>query len=366
MSDIQLNERSKKLIEALKEISTGMVFISMPITSVTPAIMLDTSKTEEYKTDEPFIRRHGIFTIPEAALSPFDHGNLYGDGVFEGILIKHGIIFKHREHMKRFERSAKLKYINIPYTHEALTKELLKGIKKAKITENDTAYIRLVITRGIGTLGVNPDKCIGPTVYAIISKIQLYPPQAYEKGIGLGVARKIRRGDASFNDPTIKSLNYANNIDALIEGALLENKPNVLETIMMTKEGYVAEATADNIFLVEKNEGNVKLTTPVDEYCLNGITRGVIFEIAKEFGYKVEKSDKMMLIDFIGKNKECFLTGTGCGIMPIIEILGNEIGNGKPGEITKKIIERYNEIAKDKQNGLPINASEEEIEKYFS
>jgi branched-chain amino acid aminotransferase len=196
----------------------------------------------------------------------------------------------------------------------------------------------------------------------------LYPREAYENGVPLGISRTIRRPDATILDPRIKSNNYLNNVLALREGCKEEKVP---ECIMLTKDGFVAEATVDNIFLVAKEDGwksnpsRVRLTTPCGEYCLNGITRMIILELARKLGYSTEDSAKILPLDLVGENREVFMTGTGAFVMPIISVAGHPVGDGRPGEITRILLSRITDAMANPARGLSVGADADEIRGYF-
>jgi hypothetical protein len=222
-------------LKAMEEVGArARVFVSMPVVAgITPKSFLNARGAEKVKSGEPVTRMHGIFPPDSVGLSFFDHGGLYGDGCFEGILIKNGLIYLYKEHMERLWRSAGGLRIDIPYTIEDLSWQVVKAIQAAGIKKNESGYIRLLVTRGIGDLGLNPKKCVGPTVFAIVSTIKLYPREAYDVGIEVGVSRKIRRPGPTILDPRIKSDNYLNNVLGLFEGT---NNMKLLESIMLTDQ----------------------------------------------------------------------------------------------------------------------------------
>jgi len=276
-------------------------------------------------------------------------------------------VFLFKEHMERLWRSASALSIEIPYSIEELSWHVVRAIQAVGLKKNENGYVRLLVTRGIGDLGLNPRKCIGTTVFAIVSTITLYPKEAYDVGIEVGVSKKIRRPGNTILDPRIKSDNYLNNVLGLLDGT--ENL-RLLESIMLTADGFIAEATVDNIFCVIREKGGrsssskVRLITPVGEYCLEGITRACIMEFAKRRGYRVEEVADMMPIDLVGPDRECFMTGTGAGIMPIVKVCGIPVGNGKPGEVTKKLLAEIESAMADPANGLDIKASRAEVVKH--
>jgi len=274
-----------------------------------------------------------------AKISVFDHGLLYGDGVFEGIRAYHGRVFKLREHIDRLFCSAKAILLNIPMAHAHLMHAVVEACRKNKIHDG---YIRLVVTRGIGTLGLNPNRCKNPSVIIIADKIQLYPPAFYQKGMEIVTVPTTRNLHSALN-PAIKSLNYLNNILAKIEA----NQAGCEEAVMLNAEGFVAECSGDNLFIVKKG---VLLTPPLSAGALYGITRGVVMELAEEEGLTVSEPN-LTRYDLFNAD-ECFLTGTGAEIVPVVKIDGRVVGTGKPGPITRKLEEEYRALTKN--SGEPI------------
>ena len=268
----------------------------------------------------------------DAKVSVFDHGLLYGDGIFEGIRIYNGKVFRLKEHIERLYESAKAIILEIPMTKE----EMKAAVEDAvKVNERKDGYIRLVITRGEGSLGLDPASCKKATVIIIVSDIQLYPKEYYEKGIAL-VTVTSRRIPSECLDPRIKSLNYLNNIMAKLEA----KQAGCLEAVMLNTQGFVAECTADNIFIVK--EGRL-LTPSVYHGALEGITRQTVMEIAEKIGIK---SEEITLAPYdLYTADECFLTGTGAEIVPVVKIDGRVIGSGVPGKITKILVENFKKYA---------------------
>lgn len=270
----------------------------------------------------------------EALISVFDHGLLYGDGVFEGIRAYNGVVFRLHQHLKRLENSARAIDLNIPLTR----KELIQAIRKTLRANNlRDAYIRLVVTRGVGDLGLDPRKCPKPTVFIITDRIVLYPETFYRQGLKLITASTRRNIPAALN-PAIKSLNYLNNILAKIEA----NRAGVPEAIMLNNEGFVAECTGDNIFIV-KNK-NV-ITPPVSSGALDGITRQAVMELVLQLTGKPVREENLTTYD-IYTSDECFLTGTAAEIVPVSEVDGRKIASGKPGPLTNKLIREFKKIVR--------------------
>jgi branched-chain amino acid aminotransferase len=344
------------------------VFVSMPwVEGLTPESLGIKGRYEVAVTDEGVERRHGILSMSQAGLSPLDHGGLYGDACFEGVLVINDQIFLFREHLQRWWQSAAKLGIVMPYSMEELGWWILKTVQAVGFKPGEKGYLRPVLTRGFGNLGINPAKCLAPTIYCIASTIQLYPPEAYERGIELSVARRTRRAGRNIVDPNIKSNNYLNNICGLLETSARKT----LETMMLTDCGHVAEATADNIFLLLKEEGwkadpaRVHLYTPVADYCLVGITRNLIMAEARNQGYTIHEVDDLLPHDFVGAGKECFLTGTGCGLMPIVALEGIPVGDGKPGEATRILLERIRKDMADSAFGISIHADRTALDRYL-
>jgi len=267
----------------------------------------------------------------EAKVSVFDHGVLYGDGVFEGIRVYDGNIFKLKEHIERLYESAKTIWLNIPLTPEEMEQATIDTVAANGLRD---AYIRLVVTRGVGDLGIDPDKCDIPTIFIIVGTITLYPPKFYEEGIPL-VTASTRRIPLESLDPRIKSCNYLNNILAKIEA----KRAGVPEAIMLNQHGRVAECTADNIFITK----NGKLSTPRQtEGALPGVTRETVLELAHEAGLNAKET--ILGLHDLYNAHECFLTGTGAEIIPVTKIDGRQIGEGVPGPTTEMLIQLFQEL----------------------
>jgi branched-chain amino acid aminotransferase len=275
----------------------------------------------------------------DAKVSVFDHGLLYGDGVFEGIRAYHGRVFKLKEHIDRLFYSAKAILLELPMSHAQLMAATVEACRKNKIRNG---YIRLVVTRGIGSLGLNPRSCKRPSVIIIADKIQLYPPEYYQRGLDIVTVPTTRNLHSALN-PAIKSLNYLNNILAKIEA----NNAGVEEAVMLNAEGFVAECTGDNLFIVKNR---ALFTPPLSAGALYGITRQTVIELAEEAGLKVSEPN-LTRYDLFNAD-ECFLTGTGAELIPVVKIDGRVIGTGKPGPITRRLEEDYRALTK--VSGEPI------------
>ncbi len=267
----------------------------------------------------------------EAKVSVFDHGLLYGDGVFEGIRLYGGNVFRLEEHLERFEYSAKALLLTMPLSRKELSWVVCESCRQNHLTD---AYIRLVVTRGVGDLGLAPWLCPKPSVFCIASKISLYPKEHYDNGLAI-VTVPTRRINPAALPPTIKSLNYVNNILGKIEAKQF----GALEAIMLNDQGYVAECTADNIFIVHKGE---IITPSASQGALKGITRGSMFDIAKDIGVPIREAD-MTRYD-VWCADECFLTGTGAEVIPVVKLDGREIGTGKPGPITQRVLAAFRKL----------------------
>ncbi len=279
------------------------------------------------------------FDEASAKISVFDHGLLYGDGIFEGIRAYSGRVFKLKEHIDRLFCSAKAILLTIPMSHADLMAAVVESCRANQIRDG---YIRLVVTRGVGTLGLNPSRCKDPSVIIIADKIQLYPPELYRKGMEIVTVPTVRNLHSALN-PAIKSLNYLNNILAKIEA----NNAGCEEAILLNAEGFVAECTGDNVFIVR---GNELLTPPLSAGALYGITRGVVMSLGAEAGLKVGEPN-LTRYDLFNAD-ECFLTGTGAEIVPVVKLDGRVIGSGKPGPITERLVSQYHALTK--LSGEPI------------
>jgi branched-chain amino acid aminotransferase len=272
-----------------------------------------------------------FYSERDAKVSVFDHGFLYGDGVFEGIRAYHGRVFKLKEHIDRLFYSAKAILLEIPMTHEKISRAVIEACRANKIRDG---YIRLVVTRGVGTLGLNPRSCKSPSIIIIADKIQVYPQELYSRGMEIVTVPTVRNLHSAVN-PAIKSLNYLNNILAKIEA----NNAGVEEAVMLNAEGFVAECTADNLFIVKNGE----LFTPsLSAGALYGITRQTVIELARQSGIKVSEPNLTRYDLFCAD--ECFLCGTGAEIMPVIKIDNRVIGSGKPGTLTRNLVSEYHAL----------------------
>jgi len=266
----------------------------------------------------------------DAKLSVYDHGTLYGDGVFEGIRIYGGKIFQCQAHVDRLYDSAKAIRLAIPYTKQEIVDAMYATLRANGLNDG---YIRLVVTRGAGTLGVSPFTCPRPTVYVIADQIVLYPDEMYENGMAVIIAKTIRTSARMLN-PGVKTLNYLNNIIAKIEAV----DAGVAEAIMFNDEGHVAECTGDNLFIVEA--GKV-VTPPLSAGILPGITRGVVLRLARADNVPVAEDnidgERLLAAD------ECFLTGTAAEVISVTKIDQTRIGDGKAGPVTRKLLAAFRE-----------------------
>jgi branched-chain amino acid aminotransferase len=276
---------------------------------------------------------------PDARVSVFDHGLLYGDGIFEGIRFYHGRVFLLDEHLDRLYDSAKAILLSIPMERAALQEALLETCRQNQLRDG---YIRLVVTRGKGDLGLNPNKCEKPTIFIIASTIQLYPEKFYTDGLRVNTVPTQRMPAAALS-PAIKSLNYLNNIMAKIEGNLY----GAQESILLNQQGFVAECTADNIFVIKKGQ----IFTPhVSDGALGGITRRLMFDLAREMGREIREVNLTRYDLFVAD--ELFLTGTGAEVVPINEVDGRTIGSGKAGPLTGDFIRLFRQ--RTQNSGVPI------------
>jgi len=274
-----------------------------------------------------------------AKVSVFDHGLLYGDGVFEGIRAYNGRVFKLKEHIDRLYYSAKAILLDIPMSHAEMMRAVVETCRQNTLRDG---YIRLVVTRGVGTLGLNPNRCKNPSVIIIADTIQLYPQEMYDKGMAIVTVPTTRNLNNALN-PAIKSLNYLNNVLAKIEA----NLAGVEEALMLNSAGYVAECTGDNIFILK--DGRM-LTPPLSSGALYGITRATVIDLAREAGIEASEPNLTRYDLYIAD--ECFLTGTGAEIIPVTKIDGRVIGGGKPGPTTRSLVSKYHALTQS--SGEPI------------
>ncbi len=303
------------------------------------------NETRAATTAAPAPKQSTIFLdgkfVPEseAKVSVFDHGLLYGDGIFEGIRIYNGRVFRLEEHHDRLWDSARSICLEIPMSREEMTEALLETVRKNDLRDG---YIRQIVTRGVGNLGLNPAHCKRPTVIIIAATIALYSEEVYRNGLTIVTCPTRRAGAATLN-PAVKSLNYLNNVMARIEA----NLSGADEALMLNDAGNVAECTADNVFIIKKGQ---IFTPPISAGALRGITRAVVFEIADELGITIKEADISRHDVFVAD--ECFLTGTAAEVIPVIKADGRMIGNGKPGELSARLITRFRELVR--AEGTPI------------
>ncbi len=267
----------------------------------------------------------------QATISVFDHGFLYGDGVFEGIRVYDGNVFRLDEHITRLYDSARTIALQIPLAPEEMTQAVLDTVSA---NDRRDAYIRLVVSRGAGDLGIDPAKCPRACVIVIVASIALYPEDVYTKGIEL-VTSSVRRIPLQSLDPRVKSLNYLNNIMAKLQA----KSSGCFEAIMLNTEGFVAECTADNLFRVRDGA----LETPdLMQGALGGVTRGAVLDLAREAKVPVREG-RLALYDFYNAD-ECFLTGTAAELIPVVKIDGRTIADGKPGRVTRQLLSAFREL----------------------
>ena len=269
----------------------------------------------------------------EAVISVFDHGLLYGDGVFEGLRSYGGNIFRLREHVERLWESAQAICLQIPISRDEMCDAINHTLSTNKI---DDGYVRAIVTRGIGTLGLDPNKCNKPQVILIADVIELYPQKLYDQGLEI-VTTSVTRCPPSSLNPRIKSLNYLNNILAKIEGI----RAGCIETLMLNHKGEVAECTGDNIFLVSRGK---LLTPPLDAGILAGITRQAVIELARDS--RIDVSETPLTQHDVYIADECFLTGTAAEIVPVVKVDSRTIGTGKPGPMTRDLKEQFHRLAR--------------------
>jgi len=277
----------------------------------------------------------------QAKISVYDHGLLYGDGIFEGIRAYNGVVFKLREHIDRLFRSAHTIMLQIPVKKEEMIQIVLETLRKNNVKD---AYIRLVVTRGVGDLGINPRKCSKPTIIVITDKIALHEGEAKERGV-TAMLSWVKRDPVDATTHEIKSLNYLNSILAKIEA----NTSGVDEAICLDKNGFVCEGVAENIFTVKK--GKI-FTPPSYTGALPGITAEAVMNLARKLGYEVV--EKNITPYELFNADEVFFTGTAAEIVPVREINKRLIGNGVPGPTTKKLMEEFSKLVQDPMEGIPI------------
>lgn len=283
----------------------------------------------------------------DARVSVYDHGLLYGDGVFEGIRSYHGRVFKLATHLRRLMDSAKAIRLSIPYSLEELAHAVRQTVQA---NGGEDRYIRLCVTRGVGTLGLNPQLCQNPCVFIIVDTISLYPPQYYQDGMAIVTASTIRNHPAALS-PRIKSMNYLNNILAKIEAL----DANVSEAVMLNHLGYVAECTGDNLFIVkhsqpmgmttdnlQANDRYALFTPPLGAGVLEGVTMDVVIELAQRAGIRFEYRQLTRHDLYIAD--EMFLTGTAAEVIPVTQIDGRQIGSGQPGPVTRQLMDAFHQL----------------------
>lgn len=267
----------------------------------------------------------------EATVSVFDHGLLYGDGIFEGIRLYDGCVFKLEEHLERLEYSAKAIMLELPWSRQEISDAVCETCRANGLK---VGYIRVVVTRGEGSLGLSIKNCDKPQLIVIADTIQLYPEEFYDKGLEI-ITVPTRRMNAAALPPTVKSLNYLNNILAKIEAQHL----GYHEAIMLNDQGYIAECTGDNVFVIHKGE---LLTPSASAGALKGITRATVLEIADQLGIPSREANLTRYDVWVAE--ELFLTGTAAEIIPIVKVDARPIGDGQPGPVTAKFLERFREL----------------------
>jgi len=285
-----------------------------------------------------------IFNPEDAKISVFDHGLLYGDGVFEGIRFYNGRIFKFDEHIKRLDESARHILLELPMSLDEIKAETIKTIKA---TGMDNGYIRLIVTRGVGTLGISPYTCKKAQLLIIVDLISLYPKKLYETGMEI-ITVPTQRNMSEAVSPRVKSLNYLNNVLAKIEAV----NSGFEEAIMLNKYGFVAECTGDNIFIVKNR---TVITPPAYMGALEGITRNTVMELATAMGEEkgIDVKQRVMSRHDVFSSDECFLTGTAAEVIPVTKVDGRPIGDGKVGEITELLRAAF--VEHTQTTGTPIN-----------
>ena len=274
-----------------------------------------------------------LFPKEEARVSVFDHGLLYGDGVFEGIRVYNSRVFLLKEHVDRLYESARAIRLEIPMAKSDMAAAVDSTVQANGLKDG---YVRLVITRGAGSLGLDPKKCSNPQIIIIADTITLYPKEMYEQGLRLVTASTIRNHPQALS-PRVKSLNYLNNIMAKVEGA----DSGCVEALMMNHKGEVAECTGDNIFIVSR--GTLK-TPSTESGILEGLTRNAVMQLAREAGVPVWEGPLTRHDLYVAD--ECFLTGTAAEVIPVVSLDGRPIGAGQPGPITRDLLARFQKLAR--------------------
>jgi branched-chain amino acid aminotransferase len=274
-----------------------------------------------------------LYEKSDAKISVFDHGLLYGDGVFEGIRSYSGKVFRLQQHVDRLYHSAQGIHLQIPMTREEMARAIIETLSVNKLVD---AYIRVIVTRGAGSLGLDPRKTTDPQVIIITDQISLYPEELYEHGLKIITSGTTRNHPNALN-PRIKSLNYLNNIMAKIEGT----NAGCLEALMLNHKGEVAECTGDNIFVMTRG---VIHTPSIDSGILEGITRDAVIELARQAGYAVV--ERTMDRYDVYNADECFLTGTAAELIPVVECDGRVLGSGRPGPVTRELRQRFQSLVR--------------------
>src|SRR5256886_482646 len=306
--------------------------------AVKPAVDKGAGSKPAAKTSQIYIDGK-FYAEGDAKVSVFDHGLLYGDGIFEGIRFYNGRVFRLEEHLERLWDSARSICLEMPMSQRAMSEALIETVRRNDLRDG---YIRLIVTRGVGNLGLNPEQCKKPSVIIITAQIALYSENVYRNGLTV-VTCATRRTNPSALNPAVKSLNYLNNVMARIEA----NQANADEALMLNDKGNVAECAANTFFIDKRGKF---FPPPITAGALRGITRAVVFEIAAETGIKVTESDITRHDVFIAD--EAFLTGTAAEIIPLVKADGRPIGTGKPGPITARMIARFREMTRE--TGTPI------------
>lgn len=279
----------------------------------------------------------------QARISVYDHGLLYGDGIFEGIRAYNGRVFRLEEHLERLYLSARSILIEVPLSRDEMREAILETLRRNKLEDS---YIRLLVTRGVGDLGLDPRKCPKASVIIIADTIKLYPPETYENGLKLIIA-STRKNSPDALSPRIKSLNYLNNILAKMEAY----NAGAAEAVMLDRHGYLTECASENIFIVKDN---VLFTPTAVVGILEGITRSVVMELGHKLGYEVQMA--FLTAHDLYVADEVFVTGTGAELLPVVEIGGRQVGDGKVGPATRRLLDAFRQLTQ--HEGTPIYEKE--------
>ncbi len=344
------------------------IFVSMPyVDGVSPRILADAERFLDRSASAQIERREGVFELDEIGFSPLDHGCLYGDGVFEDVSLAFDRLFVLQEHLAVLYDSARKVSIRIPYNESQMARRVLRTVDAAGFDQNPRGRIRIMVTRGLGSLDIHPRESLAPTVSIIAFRLPSRNGSIMEEPVELALSRRVRRQNRDVIDPNIRSCSGLNSILGLLESAIKGKR----DTILVNTRGIVTEAASGHIFFIyrgqdwENNPARATVITPSPEHCLAGIARDLVLLETRRLGFSVREADDMHAIDFAGADRECFSMSADCTLTPVTRIENRTIGDGRPGPVTEKIAAV---IATDKQNpeyGLSIAANRDEVARYF-